>query len=234
MKIHNLLIVSTSLFLVTGCSQKQNVQIEEKPKMQIQKKVAQPVKNKGSLYSRKGASLFADKKDLQIGDIIKINISEKVENESSSTRDTSKSNSFKVDANPFTAPTAATEGSKKRVNNLNSTFGIGVGMSSSNSFGGSVETETDEEFTTSISAIIEDIYQNGNYFIKGEKQILINGQKQIVKVSGVIRPYDITPQNEIESNQIANLKVFYEKEGEGLDSLEKPWGSKVLETIWPF
>ena len=42
-----------------------------------------------------------------------------------------------------------------------------------------------------ISAIIEETYQNGNYYIKGSKEMLIEGQKQKIIVSGVIRPYDI-------------------------------------------
>ena len=52
-------------------------------------------------------------------------------------------------------------------------------------------------FETTISAIIEETYQNGNYYIKGRKEMLIEGQKQNIVVSGVIRPYDITSNNSI-------------------------------------
>ena len=66
------------------------------------------------------------------------------------------------------------------------------------------------------------------------KEMLINGQKQNIKISGVIRPYDISPDNTVNSNQLANLKILYIKDGEENDALEKPWGTKIIESIWPF
>ena len=64
--------------------------------------------------------------------------------------------------------------------------------------------------------------------------MLIEGQKQEVIVSGVIRPYDITSDNSINSSQIANLKLLYDKNGVESDILETPWGLKVVRTLWPF
>lgn len=227
-------LFSIAAIFTVGCAEKQTIDIDTTPKMQVPKKVIQPKKKKGSLYSRKGASLFADKKDLQIGDIILIKIQEDVSNKSQNKRETSKENSATLGTNPFQVPTGASSGTQSRVNNLNSALGVGFNLSNSSEFTGEAKTNTSEDFETTISAIIEETYQNGNYFVKGSKTILINGQKQTVKVSGVIRPYDITPDNTVSSNQIANLKVFYEKTGEDMDALEKPWGTKVLDTIWPF
>ena len=56
----------------------------------------------------------------------------------------------------------------------------------------------------------------------------------MIAISGVIRPYDITPENTVVSSQIANLKILYKKNGEEVDTLEKSWGTKIIETIWPF
>ena len=92
----------------------------------------------------------------------------------------------------------------------------------------------DETFATTISAIIEETYQNGNYYIKGRKEMLIEGQRQEIIVSGVIRPYDITSDNSINSSQIADLKLLYDKDGTESDILETPWGLKLIRSIWPF
>ena len=59
-------------------------------------------------------------------------------------------------------------------------------------------------------------------------------QKQKIIVSGVIRPYDITSDNSINSSQIADLKLSYDKDGIEADILETPWGLKLMRTIWPF
>ncbi len=233
--MHKLLIPTLlSILLFTGCSTKQEIDVDTTPKMQVPKKVEQAVKRKGALYSRRGASLFADKKDLQVGDIIQILIAETLTNDSTNERDLTKTNSTSLGGGVFTSPTTASSGTQRRVNKLNSALGVGFSSTSSNKFSGSAETKVDEEFTTTISAIIEQTYQNGNYFIKGSKEMLINGEKQNIKISGVIRPYDITPENTVESSQLANLKILYEKDGEDNDALKKGWGTRLIETISPF
>ena len=53
-------------------------------------------------------------------------------------------------------------------------------------------------------------------------------KKQEVIISGVIRPYDITSDNSINSSQIADLKLSYSKEGTEADILDTPWGLKLM------
>ena len=230
--INSIIALSFTLLMFNGCS-KNEIDIDKKPQMQVIKKVAPIQKKKGTLYSRKGASLFSDKKDLQVGDIIQIMIEETLTNDSSNSRTTGRTNSSSLGAGIF-APATGVTSTLGTANKLNSATGLGFSSTSTNAFKGSATSAADEEFTTTISAIIEQTYQNGNYFIKGSKEMLINGQKQNIKISGVIRPYDISPDNTVYSYQLANLKILYEKDGEEMDSLSKPWGSKILETIWPF
>ena len=233
--IHKILIsIFLTVLIFTGCATKAKIDVDTTPTMQIPKKVAPAVKKKGALYSRKGASLFADKKDLQMGDIIQILIEETLTNDSSDSREIKKDNSSGLGLGNFTAPTTGSSGPANIAKKLNNTFGVGFSSTSTNAFKGSAKSSADEEFTTSISAIIEQTYQNGNYFIKGSKEMLINGQKQDIRISGVIRPYDISPENTVYSYQLANLKILYEKDGEEIDALKKGWGTKLLDSIWPF
>ena len=227
-------ILLTILF--NGCAAKPEIDIDTTPKMQVPKKVAPLIQRKGALYAKKGASLFADKKDLQVGDIIQVLISETLTNDSKNSKATTRSNSSSLGGGVI-APikgVTPTAGSQNRINKFNSNFGLGFTSTSKSSFNGSAKSAADEEFTTVISAIIEQTYQNGNYFIKGSKEMLINGQKQNIKISGVIRPYDISPDNTVNSNQLANLKILYLKDGDENDALNKQWGTKLIETIWPF
>ncbi len=215
------------ILILTGCGTVQKIEIDKKPEYQVPKKYTPIVVKKGSLYTRSGPSIFADKKDLQIGDIIKIEIEEKVFNASTSNRSSGQiSNSNKGSGLTF----AGTGASVK----LNSGVGLGYTSDSSSKFTGNMSDKLGEEFETIVSAIIVDRYQNGNYLVKGEKEVLINNQKQKVLISGVIRPYDIDADNMIESQNIANLKVEYAQKGELMDRLEKPWGTKFLDMIWPF
>jgi flagellar L-ring protein precursor FlgH len=228
------------ILIFVGCSSNQNINLNEKPPKQVpMRKKAVIHKKKGSLYSRSGGSLFADKKDLQIGDIIQVNIQEVLKRDSKNSKTLSKTNTTGLGGGMFTpmsgkANAACYPNCTNTMKNVNSIVGLNFNAQSNNKFSGSSATKNDEQFSTMISVVIVEVYKNGNYFIKGSKELLINNQKQIIAISGVIRPYDISPDNVVQSNQIANLKILYKKLGDEQDNLEKPWGSKLLEKIWPF
>ena len=224
-------------FVFIGCSATSNPELEfDKPEVQIPKKLPEAKKNKGSLYSMQGTSLFADKKDLQVGDIIQIVINEDLSSKSNNKRELSSKRDNNLGGGIFaaTGTNALSGGIGSAADKLNSSLGVNFGTNSSSSDKGSVKTQLDETFETIDSAIIEETYQNGNYYIKGNKEMLIEGQKQEIIISGVIRPYDISSDNSINSSQIANLKLLYDKNGTESEILETPWGLKFIRSIWPF
>ena len=223
-----------ALFLI-GCSSKKEIEFT-KPEIQTPKKQPEPKRNKGSLYSVQGTSLFADKKDLQVGDIIQIVINEDLTSKSNNKRELTNSRANNLGGGVLSGTGTNTLGgvAGKVANELNPNIGVDFNTNSSSSDKGAVKTQYNETFATTISAIIEETYQNGNYYIKGKKEVLIEGQKQDVIISGVIRPYDITADNSINSSQIANLKLSYEKDGTESDILDTPWGLKFVRALWPF
>ena len=232
MRNRNLLLIILP-FIFLGCAVTAEPELNfYKPAVQIPKKPHEPIKNKGSLYSQRGTSLFADKKDLQVGDIIQIVISEDLTSKSTNKRELSstRDNSLGGGLLASTGTNALSSGASK----VNSTLGVGFSTNSDSSDKGSVKTSLDETFDTTVSAIIEETYENGNYYIKGRKEMLVEGQKQVIIVSGVIRPYDITSDNSINSSQVADLKLLYDKDGTESDILETPWGLKLIRKIWPF
>ncbi len=227
---------SLILIFLSGCAQKEELDFNQPP-IQIPKYNPKPVTKKGSLYAVQGASLFADKKDLQIGDIIQVVISEELQAETSNSRSTSKDSNGSFSGGVI-SPSAGNTNPNSTINSIANSItgvlGFDANIGSNSGFNGTAESEIDETFETTVSVIIEQTYQNGNYFIRGTKEMLIDGQHQEIILSGVIRPYDITPENSIQSSQIANLKILYKKDGEEKDALETPWGLKLLQSIWPF
>lgn len=234
--MRNSFIIILILAIFSGCSASKEELAFEKPEIQIPKKSPEPLKNKGSLYSMQGTSLFADKKDLQVGDIIQIVISEDLTSKSNNKRELSSTRDNSLGGGLLAATGTNNLGGTvgNAANKFNSNLGVNFETNSSASDKGKVKTELDETFATTISAIIEETYQNGNYYIKGKKEMLIEGQRQEIIVSGVIRPYDITSDNSINSSQIADLKLLYDKNGTESDILETPWGLKFMRAIWPF
>jgi len=232
-----LLVVLFSIFFFIGCAEKQTLDMEAKPKYQVQKKVTPPVSNKGSLFTRKSSSIFADKRELQIGDIVKVEITIEDTIKSGVTAGSSSKSSVDKGIGNFSGDSSA---AKK----LNSAIGIGFNLDSSSSSNAGANSETSDEITDSfISAIVKEVYQNGNYFIQGSRETLILGQKLTVKISGVISPQDLGEtdggkdgfiDNGVNSRDIANLKILYEKDGEEVDITKKKWGTRLIDAIWPF
>ncbi|NLO17786.1 MAG: flagellar basal body L-ring protein FlgH [Arcobacter butzleri] len=237
MKNRYLLLLSLSfLLLFSACSSQQYDSAYDLKQLQVPREHTPKVERKGSLYSVRGGSLFSDKKDLQIGDIIQVRIIEELKSDSKNTRDMKKSNTTNLGAGVFTGVSGQSQGAlpKAAINNINRQIGVGFESQSNNTFKGNVTSKFDESLETTVSAVIEEVYQNGNYLIRGSREVTIDGQKQFLFLTGIIRPYDITPDNSVLSDQVANLRIFYDKTGEEANTLHKGWGTRFLEGIWPF
>jgi len=224
-----LLLVS----IFVGCTKK-GPRIEfKKPTLQVPREKPVIKRKKGSLFAVKGPSLFADKKDLQVGDIIQIRISESLSSDVNNKREIGSSRSNNLGGGVFSNEESSGV-AKKIAKKLNPITNLGFNSKSTSQNDGEVKASLNERFSTTVSAIIEEAYKNGNYYIKGNKEIMVDGQKQSLVLTGVIRPYDIGSNNSVSSSQIANLKILYEKNGEEQDVMHLPWGTKIIQMFWPF
>lgn len=90
-----------------------------------------------------------------------------------------------------------------------------------NGFDNDAETSRKGSLTGKITATITDITTTGNLIIKGEREVVVNGEKEKMTVSGVIRPEDITSDNTILSVNIGDAQISYQGKGM-VDSGQKP------------
>lgn len=244
LKIIFFLLIS---LIVTGCTNSTNsinnsVKIDETPKYQIPKEIeATKQKAKGSLFSNQGSSLFSDRKALQIGDIVYVDINEEPTVETYSDKETILTDDGKtqtggsLDNVPGTSMPVLGSLLKNSANVLNKVLGMGYTLPSrTGKFYAEASSNVEDKFVYNVSAIVTQQFQNGNYFIQGTKEVVVNGQKQTLKLSGVLSPYDIEASNTIKADKLANLKVVYYKNGDEQDYMEKPWGTQIVETISPF
>lgn len=56
---------------------------------------------------------------------------------------------------------------------------------------------------------ITEVLPNGNMIIEGYQLIQINGEEQILRVSGIIRPQDIRPDNTVLSTYVADAEFSF-------------------------
>lgn len=105
---------------------------------------------------------------------------------------------------------------------------------SSKSFDGSGTYDKDNSFETTISVVVIDTMPNGNMLVEGTRSIVIDGETKIVKISGLVRSFDVTNRNTVTSNQIANVRISYKGTGPLNRATNRGWFSRLLDIVWPF
>ena len=70
--------------------------------------------------------------------------------------------------------------------------------------------------------------------IAGRQEIRVNFEVRDVYVTGIVRPEDITPQNTIPHDKIAELRVAYGGRGQITDVQQPRYGSQMLDILLPY
>lgn len=100
-------------------------------------------------------------------------------------------------------------------------------------FQGKGSTDREGKLFAKISARVTKVLRNGNMAIRGEQHINLNKEEQIIILEGLIRPYDILPNNTVQSSSIADARITYSGFGVVADRQSPGWLVRVLDKIWP-
>lgn len=176
----------------------------------------------GSIYSTQAAGLFAtDRRASKIGDILTVSFAESFQATKSQNAATSKSSSNKISL-PGIIPGSDLE----RISNA-------LTSSSDRSFTGSGSTAQSNSLTGQISVHVVRVLPGGNLEILGQKRLVLNKGDEYIRVSGVVRPEDISADNVILSDRIASANIQYIGAGDIADPANQGWLNGVLTAISP-
>jgi len=104
--------------------------------------------------------------------------------------------------------------------------------SSNTDFQGGGTTTRAGELVATITARVADVLPNGDLVLEGVREIDINGDRQILVLTGVVRPVDVGPGNVVLSSLIGQLRIRYFGRGLIRDSLSPGWLVRVLNKIF--
>lgn len=218
----------------SGCAYKTDPQISMTPPVYVEelpeKKMGENIQNQGSLFGGGNNPIFSDRKAMNVNDLVTIVIRENTNQTSKGNKSTKEDSTTSLQGGVMNTG----EGLANVANTFNKYANIGFKGGSANAYSADGSNSRSDSFNTTISARIVKVLNNGNYFIEGNRELLINGEKQIIQLSGVIRPYDISNNNEIDSRYIADAKILYKTQGDINEATTKPWGTKLIQSIWPF
>jgi len=194
----------------------------------------------GSLFGQGDNPLFSDHKAMNVNDIVTVVISETANSSNTGARQLSETDTSTLGGGVFSTGNLGTTGTgangmvNRGITALNGYTNAGFSSNSVSNYQGQGSATKNASFTTTVSARVVKVLQNGNYFISGMREILIDEQKQIIQISGVIRPYDIDQNNNINSSQMSEAKILYKTEGDVERATKQGWGTKAIQAVWPF
>lgn len=96
------------------------------------------------------------------------------------------------------------------------------------------QTLRKNKLVTTIACTVTEVYENGNLKIEGEKEVTVNREDTNIKMSGLVRARDITPQNTVRSDQIANADIKLKGKGPLWNNQRRGILTKILDWFSPF
>lgn len=93
------------------------------------------------------------------------------------------------------------------------------------------KTNRNGKIKASLTVQIKTVLPNNTYLVEGVQSIRINGERQTILLSGVVRQEDITQQNTILSTRISNAQITYDGHGTVSDAQDHNYIYKVLSFV---
>lgn len=184
-------------------------------------------KRGNSLWQDTSVDLFRDPRAMKLGDVVtvKISIKDKASLDNTSERSRDNKTNFNLDA--------------KWDTNLPLLHGKRAGAIDS-----SIESKTQnkgegaitrsESIELLVAAVVTGVLPNGNLVISGTQEVRVNYEVRVLTVEGLVRPRDISTDNMVSYEKIAEARISYGGRGRITDVQQPPWGYQLIDLLSPF
>lgn len=107
-------------------------------------------------------------------------------------------------------------------------------LTSDRSLTGSASFRSQRAFTDRMTVTVTDVLPNGNLIVRGTREITIQGDNRTLIVTGIVRAYDVGPDNTVNSRLVADLRMLYDGKGAEQAFTRQGWMGRIGNKIWPF
>ncbi len=179
----------------------------------------QPERNPtGGIYSAAAQGLFVqDRRASQVGDVLTVELSERFSASKSQSASNGRSSSYSADLPGF----------------LGALDDSALTTSSSQSFSGSGAAAQSNSLRGRMTVQVARVLPGGLLEIMGEKRLTLNTGNEYIRVTGIIRQEDITAENTVDSDRIANADIQYVGAGQTADTARPGWLGRAMTVAAP-
>lgn len=107
-------------------------------------------------------------------------------------------------------------------------------VDSNSSSAGQGTTARSERIELSVAAMVTRVMPNGSLLIEGSQEVEVNFEQRILHVTGLVRPVDISPDNSISYEKIAEARISYGGRGRITEVQQPGWGQQIWDRVSPF
>ncbi len=179
----------------------------------------------GSIFRPGGNMLlFGDRKALRVGDLLTVMLVEKTDASKSASTATDRSTAIEMSAPTLLGVPVLLGGNQVLQNSV----------AAGSSFAGDGQSNQSNSLSGSITVTVSEVMPNGNLRVRGEKLLSLNQGDEFIRLTGIVRADDISPDNTVESTKLADTYISYGGSGVIADANSKGWLSRFFDVVWPF
>ncbi len=191
-------------------------------------KIAAPTR--GMRYEDARVNMFRDVRAMTVGDVVTITIviddKATLGNSTDRSRDSKVKSTwtYLIDFLPalFRGPEFKASGNlSNEIQSNTSTQGQG-------------QINRSEQIRLSVAAVITAVLPNGNLVLQGSQEIRVNYELRVLNIAGIARPRDISKDNTISYDKIAEARISYGGRGRLMEVQQPALGQQLYDQIWPF
>jgi flagellar L-ring protein precursor FlgH len=184
-----------------------------------------PIPEQGSAgWIGGSADLFRDQRAHNAGDIVTVLIS--IDDKASLNNNSNRSRKSQTEADlSFNYNVLGAVGA-----DLNGQGDVNSNSSSS----GQGSTARSEKIKLSIAAVVTEVLPNGHLLINGTQEILVNYESRILRIGGVVHPRDISSDNTVSYDKVAEARISYGGRGRITEVQQPGWGQQLWDRVTPF
>lgn len=175
--------------------------------------------------------MFADKRARRVGDILTIIVQETVSVTNSAKTTTSKDSSTGL---VNIADTVVKQFIGKLPSKFPNLKDVNISASGQNSYSGGGEIKNSQTIANRAAVQVIDVLPNGNLVVEGVREISFSKERQFASIRGLVRSYDIQPDNTVLSSNVADARIEIVSEGTLTDAQKKGWLLRLNDKLNPF